>query len=148
VGIQVGQFFSCGLYADGRVACWGANWESRNGTGAWRNVPTVVPTSQRFARLRVQYNKACGITATGALWCWGYNGDGALGLGDFTERSTPTQAGGALLFKDINGSAGTTCGITTDDRLFCWGSNTTMQAGQPVPLTPQPVRSATTFLVP
>jgi hypothetical protein len=64
------------------------------------------------------------------------------------ERSVPTQAGGALLFKDVFGGLRTTCGVTTDDRLHCWGSNAVMQAGQPVPITPQPVRAATLFAVP
>lgn len=40
-----------------------------------------------------QYSHCLFISGNGKLWGWGYNGAGALGLGDTTNRTSPTQVG-------------------------------------------------------
>lgn len=57
----------------------------------------------------------------GALYCWGYNSYGQLGLGDYTDRSTPTLVTG--LEKNVRAvAAGVyhTCAVK-DGGLKCFG---------------------------
>ena len=36
----------------------------------------------------------CTLLYSGAVVCWGFNGDGELGIGDTTDRYTPTAVSG------------------------------------------------------
>ncbi len=67
-----------------------------------------------------------GIRIDGTLWTWGENSNGVLGLGDTTDRSSPTQVGARTdwVFIDVDrGSGGHMMAITDAGELFAWGDN-------------------------
>jgi alpha-tubulin suppressor-like RCC1 family protein len=83
-----------------------------------------VGSLTNWSKVRV-FNFAIATKTDGTLWSWGYNFTGQLGLGDTTDRSSPTQVGSltnwadfAILF------AGTCLAVKTDGTLWGWGTNT------------------------
>lgn len=96
--------FSCGLTAQGEAVCWGANNSGQlgipvagqtctQGTAQFdcTSIPTTVPTSLRFSKLRLGLDLTCGLTLNGEVYCWGLNVFGAIGDGTNTNRSEPTR---------------------------------------------------------
>jgi alpha-tubulin suppressor-like RCC1 family protein len=79
----------------------------------------------------------CVVTNAGGLMCWGANGSGQLGVGDTTDRLTPTDvtlAGNATPGL-VAAGVSHTCAVTTGGAVQCWGSNATGQLGQPLSVT-------------
>ena len=72
------------------------------------------------------------IKTDGTLWAWGYSAGGSLGLGNNTQRSSPTQVGTATTWDKIRtgGSGQSVGGIKTDGTLWSWGYGTQGQLGQ------------------
>ena len=69
-------------------------------SSVWATRPTAqrphrsaAPLTGRLSPPETVYTIA--LKQDGTLWAWGYNNDGQLGLGDTTNRSTPTQVGSA-----------------------------------------------------
>ena len=60
---------------------------------------------------------------------WGDNGYGKLGLGDTTNRSSPTQVGSLTNWAAIASGNQDTVAVKTDGTLWCWGRNNDGQAG-------------------
>ena len=72
------------------------------------------------------------IKSDGTLWSCGNNGFGQLGLGDTTNRSSPTQVGSLTDWYSLATSAGdanSMCAIKTDGTLWSWGNNSAGQLG-------------------
>jgi alpha-tubulin suppressor-like RCC1 family protein len=82
------------------------------------------------------------VTNTGEIYTWGYNGRGQLGLGDTTNRSTPTLVNtwngpGAVpwlgkvkkVYVSKNSSIPNIYILTTDGQLFVSGENNYGEAG-------------------
>ena len=75
-------------------------------------------------------NHTCAIVADGSLWCWGRNDKGQLGLGDTTDRPSPTRVGSATNWRSVSsGSNSTTCAVNTLNEVYCWGYNFSGQVG-------------------
>jgi alpha-tubulin suppressor-like RCC1 family protein len=75
-------------------------------------------------------NHTCAVISDGSLWCWGRNDKGQLGLGDTTDRSSPTRIGAATNWRSVSaGNNSTTCAVNTLNEVFCWGFNYSGQVG-------------------
>jgi alpha-tubulin suppressor-like RCC1 family protein len=67
--------------------------------------------------------------ATIYLWSWGKNSYGSLGLGDTTNRSSPTQVGASTTWStiypntSIQQSSASIFGVKTDGTAWAWGYN-------------------------
>jgi alpha-tubulin suppressor-like RCC1 family protein len=59
----------------------------------------------------------------GSLWVWGGNDWGELGLGDTTERLSPTRVGVARDWATVAGSAYHSIALKSDGSLWAWGQN-------------------------
>ena len=78
------------------------------------------------------YNHSCGIfTTSNTLQCWGDNVLGQLGLGDTTDRSTPTTVNLGTGRSALAVSAGYqhTCAILDNGKIKCWGRGDGGQLG-------------------
>jgi len=102
--------------------------------------PTQVGTSTNWHGISVsnQDNQAItmGLKTDGTLWSWGNGSEGKLGLGNETNRSSPTQIGtdttwGNGIYDGITnggdytftvGGESSGC-IKTDGTLWTWGEN-------------------------
>ncbi len=69
------------------------------------------------------------IKTDGTLWAWGRNSEGQLGLGDETNRNTPTRVGTATNWASVSGGWYHTIAIRTDGTLWAWGVNWDGQLG-------------------
>ncbi|OGG62751.1 hypothetical protein A3C87_01445 [Candidatus Kaiserbacteria bacterium RIFCSPHIGHO2_02_FULL_49_34] len=69
------------------------------------------------------------IKSNGALYAWGYNLYGRLGLGDTTNRTTPTQVGSDTNWSKIAAGDIFSLAIKTDGTLWTWGYNGYGQLG-------------------
>jgi hypothetical protein len=73
--IGVGEKWTCALFVQGDVRCWGVRWDSMSGAGShpisregW--APALSPSDKPVA-LSVGTRHACVITDKGNLVCWG-----------------------------------------------------------------------------
>ncbi|XLQ20013.1 MAG: tail fiber protein [Candidatus Moraniibacteriota bacterium] len=128
----------CAQFNDGSVQCWGANAQGElgDGTTTARNTPTPI-TINNVSKMVAQGDYTgqvhrCAIKNDNTVWCWGNNDDGALGLGDTTNRTAPSQVLGITNAFDIaiggdNGNV--TFVVLQDGTVRSWGHNGRGQLG-------------------
>ena len=63
------------------------------------------------------------------LYAWGGNGNGQLGLGDTTNRSSPTQVGSLTNWISVAAGSYHSLAVKTDGTLWSWGWNSSGQLG-------------------
>ncbi|MCB0219885.1 MAG: VCBS repeat-containing protein, partial [Chrysiogenetes bacterium] len=93
--IEAGNQFTCGILADGRSYCWGADGNGELGNDpAFSNADSPVkvdvtglPSNQEFKLITPGVTHTCGLAYDGSAWCWGLDDAGQLGgtLGDDTS---------------------------------------------------------------
>jgi alpha-tubulin suppressor-like RCC1 family protein len=88
----------CGLAADGRALCWGANDDGQLGSSssdicqastlivACTRTPAAVDTQLAFDAVAAGRDHTCGL-ANGEVWCWGGNEAGQLGVAGASSTS-------------------------------------------------------------
>lgn len=124
VDITAGGAHTCALLAEGRVACWGANWWGQLGDGTTLPRPTPVYASiTSVAAVSAGGSHTCAITKAGAAYCWGDNAGGQLGDGSWADRASPTPVTG-LQQRVVAISAGIahTCAVLASGSARCWGA--------------------------
>jgi hypothetical protein len=137
--VSSGAYHTCGLKADGTVACWGDNDYGQapasvagpftqvsaggahtcglkaDGTVAcWgENYYGEAPASMAgpFTQVSGGYLHTCGVKADGTVACWGDNGDG----------QAPASVAGP--FTQVSAGSYHTCGVKADGTVACWGYN-------------------------
>ena len=88
------------------------------------------PRATDAGKLSAGGSHTCAILTDGTLWCWGLNDRGQLGLGDTTDRSSPTRVGSATNWRSVSaGHNSSTCAVNISNQLFCWGFNLSGQTG-------------------
>jgi alpha-tubulin suppressor-like RCC1 family protein len=119
--------------SSGEVYCWGRNESGQLGLGdfAGRTTPTSA-VSRPFAGTYVDVctggQFTCALGSSGKLACWGANDNGQLGVGDLTNRPSPTAASSDG-FSAIACGGYHVCGIRADGSILCWGHNEDGQLG-------------------
>jgi alpha-tubulin suppressor-like RCC1 family protein len=121
--ITAGGAHTCALLADGRVACWGANWWGQLGDGT--TVPRLTPIFAGItsaATISAGSSHTCAVSSTGAAYCWGDNASGQLGDGGWDDRASPTPVAGLQGAVAISAGTAHTCAILTSGHVSCWGA--------------------------
>jgi alpha-tubulin suppressor-like RCC1 family protein len=131
--VVAGGEHSCGLSAEGRAYCWGANDAGQLGDGstASSSKPVAVTGGHEFLALTAGDQYTCGLRLDHSIVCWGANESGQLGNGTTSSSSVPVEVASDVSF-DVIAAGGThSCGISseTDARVFCWGSNDSGELG-------------------
>ena len=95
----------------------------------------VRSTSARGGRRRpsaLDYYHSCAILDDGTVKCWGSNGYGQLGVGDTTDKASPTAVVATNLgagVKSVATGYQHTCAVLNDGSLKCWGSAESVSLG-------------------
>lgn len=117
VQLAGGEFHTCALLADRRVACWGRNNCGQTGQTGFEDVPTptIVPGIDGAAEVALGYSASCVRRIDGTVTCWG------CGLGDgFIPRVAKGINGATSI---AVGGGDFACAAREDDTLWCWGDN-------------------------
>ena len=133
-----GEWFSCGLLAEGGISCWGIDSEQVSG----------APATGQFNSVAAGRRHACAIRADHTLKCWGDNSEGqapsnleghfkSIAAGDdftcgvhldgspicFGSRKADKTVVPADEYKMIATGANTACGVRKNGTLVCWGDD-------------------------
>lgn len=142
VSLSAGQLHSTALTASGDVYTWGFGNNGSLGLGDEDNrlVPTKVEAldDQNVVLVENGNGNSFAITDAGALYAWGFNSNGQLGLGDRTERLTPTRVEALEDEVVVAVSSGNsfTLALTADGQVYGFGRNSDGQLGAPDGLNP------------
>lgn len=90
--VTAGGYFSCALFVDGTVQCWGQDAFGQLGNGQLSNstTPVNVTFSTGVVALQASWTHTCAILTGGTTQCWGKNDYGQLGA---TTTQTVTTDG-------------------------------------------------------
>jgi alpha-tubulin suppressor-like RCC1 family protein len=124
-----------GITEEGALYSWGTNnfgqlglndastptTPTRIGADKWRDfsIGGTEHTSNNRYTSGTGFGAVLAIRADGALFGWGNNVVGQLGLGDTTNRSSPTQIGTDSWISV--GTMGISAAVRSDGGLFTWG---------------------------
>lgn len=139
--ISAGGYHSLTLKNNGTLWAWGDNFDGQlgNGTTTDYSKPIQVKNSDGtsfsnvFAVTGGIYHSLA-IKTNGTLWAWGDNLDGQLGIGTFTNVSSPTQvknSDGSFFVNvlAVSGGGYHTLALKNDNVLWAWGCNSDGQLG-------------------
>jgi alpha-tubulin suppressor-like RCC1 family protein len=125
--VSVGTDYSCALQGSpGYRYCWGLNTDGQLGLGDTvnRTSPTHPPTeTNSWVSLSVGATHSCGVLVGGSAVCWGLNASGELGVGSYTNQTTPTLVSGGITWTVVTAGAEQTCGTDSANHRYCWGAN-------------------------
>jgi len=144
--VASGLLHSCGLQADGDLACWGANGVGMVGTGTSDDV--VVPTQplgqEKYRAVGTGFGHTCAVHEDRRLDCWGAAEFGQLGDDAARSDSTsmPTVVSNEAVWDQVVLGDEHSCGLRMDGSLWCWGRNTFGQLGTGQASTLAPARIA------
>lgn len=145
--VHTGGDFSCALFQNGEIKCWGLNAYGQLGRGNTTAVNTTVystpepvslGTGRTARKLAVGESHACAVLDNGSVKCWGRNNFGQLGIGSNNTQGTVTgNTGDSMLITDLNmgeivdiaAGQSHTCAISASKKMKCWGLNNYGQLG-------------------
>jgi len=92
-----GQVHVIAVKTNGTLWSWGANSSGQLGIGSTdtnaHSAPLQVGTDTNWSAITLGNEYTIAIKTDGTLWSWGKNTNGQLGLGNYIDRTTPTQIG-------------------------------------------------------
>ena len=105
-------------------------WGNGSATPAKVDLGTMGGQENFAQAVSAGYDHVCVILKNanlnhGPMRCWGVNSNGKLGVGDTSNRSTPTAvtALGSKTAKSVASGGSHTCVIQNDDTVKCWGDS-------------------------
>ncbi|XP_039989978.1 probable E3 ubiquitin-protein ligase HERC3 isoform X2 [Xiphias gladius] len=134
--VACGSQHSVALTKDGQVYTWGKDSRGQLGLGK-RKACAMSPQHLRslsvipLVQIAAGGEQSFALSVSGGVFGWGRNDCGQLGLGDTTDRKTPTPVHYLNMKKTIHISCGTdhTAILTKDGAVFTFGSGQYGQLG-------------------
>ena len=121
-----GQYGSFCIKTDGTLWSWGQGYQGALGHGNQSNYssPKQVGSDTNWSKIAQSLlYTGIAVKTNGTLFSWGKNDVGQLGLGDTTNRSSPTQITGTTWATPSAGRYHTLC-VRTNGTLWAWGRGT------------------------
>lgn len=123
--ITTGLQHTCAVTADGRVMCWGAEYDKNLCDVLFlsRGAPTAVASLTGITVLDAGAGHTCALTATGGVFCWGENYFGDLGNATAGQRSDPVPVTNLSSGVQTIAAGGQhTCALKQNGEVVCWGA--------------------------
>ncbi|XP_075998043.1 putative E3 ubiquitin-protein ligase HERC3 [Genypterus blacodes] len=134
--VACGSQHSVALTKDGQVYTWGQDASSKLGLGKRRpdaSSPQYLRSLSGMPLVQIAAggDQSFALSVSGNVFSWGRNNCGQLGLGDTTDRQTPTAVHSLNMKKTIAISCGKdhTTILTKDGAVFTFGSGQYGQLG-------------------
>ena len=106
--VSAGRYHSCGVRADGSLACWGSD-----------SARQATPPSGSFTSVSAGGHHSCGVRTDGSLACWGsWRMIRSDGTSLYAAQNTPPEG----TFDSVSAGGFHGCGVRTDGSLACWGA--------------------------
>ena len=121
--VSCGNKFSAAIKTDGTLWTWGRNNFGQLGDGTTTNNPSPIQIAgTTWKQVSAGFESTGVIKTDGTLWTFGVNEWPAvtLGVGDSTNRSSPTQVAGTT-WKQVSMGRKLGGAIKTDGTLWMWG---------------------------
>lgn len=118
------KFFEWGNGLTGRLG--------RDADSSTLSSPTQLGSIATWTVVSAGYSFTAGLQSDGTLWTWGDNYRGELGVGNTTNRSSPTQVPGttwASISCSIHSVSRIMLALRADSSLWAWGMNDKYQLG-------------------
>ncbi|MCX6123656.1 MAG: hypothetical protein NTV34_02740 [Proteobacteria bacterium] len=151
--LTFGEGFSCALFNDGKVKCWGFGGTGALGAGnsldrgktpeGMNSLPYLDLGKLKVIDISSTYQHVCALFENSKIKCWGDNSFGQLGYGDSVWRGTaPGQMGENLKFVDlgdmtvkkVTATYRHTCALGTNSKVKCWGDGISLGLGTTKPV--------------
>jgi alpha-tubulin suppressor-like RCC1 family protein len=148
LSLDLGGLFSCGLFEDDQMRCWGAAVNGQTGYAATASIgdnellDMLVPVmlGGTATQFELGGSHVCVRLDASDARCWGANGQGQLGIGDnamdnanIGDGEHPSEAAVVNLGPNDVAFVATgfshSCAVTSNNELFCWGENSRGQLG-------------------
>ena len=119
VQVSAGPFHTCGLRADGTIACWGAHGDEERLT---ESTGLLDSPPGSFSQIDAGHHHSCAIRQDGAVKCWGsmsIEGDDMP-----PEEKAMMEAMWAPpegWFISVSAGFLFSCGVRDDNTAECWG---------------------------
>lgn len=128
VMVASGKAYAFFLKEDGTLWAAGENTKGVQGVGdgSAHKELTQIGTDSDWKYVnttRFFGYSAFAIKTDGSLWAWGEGEMCALGLGNFANKTTPTQVGTDTDWTDVTVGAAHGMGLKSDGSLWMWGWN-------------------------
>lgn len=132
--IAAGADFTCALFTDGKVRCWGSNYYGQLGIDTYDNqidattAQNVKNLAGTVKKITIGYRNSCVLLTDGRVQCWGRGLGGALGYKDTGNPSIPNEREPPddphdlpEEVKDIASAENYTCVVFVTNKIRCWG---------------------------
>ena len=142
----------CAVFDDGRIKCWGYNFQGQLGIGNKNHIGdhsnemgnrlsyTNLGSKRTVKALSLGHNFSCAILDNNRVKCWGEASFGQLGSNnrhsrgdggnEMGDRLAYVPLGSGRTAKDIEAGESHICALLDNDRVWCWGRNSYGQLGQ------------------
>lgn len=129
------EYGTCVLNHDGKIYCWGDNYEGESGAGASADSNLLIPTpvltdnitgEKKFLDVSAGYENTCAITEDQRLYCWGQ-----MMTSSFAEPQVVdlTGLGPSVKVGQVGVGKRFACGLSQYGKVFCFGKNDVGQLG-------------------
>jgi alpha-tubulin suppressor-like RCC1 family protein len=132
--VSTGSSHTCGVRRNGKLYCWGYDFDGQIGNGAAGplrvDAPKRIGSFDDWDTVVGGDAQTCGIRHGGKLYCWGYDAEGEVGNGGATGNVDAPQRIG--IFDDwatVDAGYTQTCGIRHGGKLYCWGGDADGEVG-------------------
>ena len=137
IAITAGGNHTCALQQNGRVRCWGDNYNGQLGVERSANASLDVRGSELVGfdsviQIATGGAHTCALQQRGNVRCWGWNRDGQLGTGTRTELEDffePAPIVGQSQVTSVALGDGHLCSVDQIGTVWCWGENDVGQLG-------------------
>lgn len=148
----MGVVNTCAIADDGRLLCWGGNFQGQLGQGHKNFIgdspaemggglrPVNLGAGRSAMQVAIGSRHMCALLDDSSVKCWGFNESGQLGLGRADDIGDARDEMGANLpvvslgagRKALQVAAGDdhSCALLDDGSVKCWGENRRGQLGQ------------------